>query len=127
MICILQKADRQKLSYWSNLDYFSIIEFNYDVKHWLSESEKESSTSERPVYGADPYVKEEAIDYVMELEATGGTNINTALLEAIEVSKSALQKNNDLFPIIIFLTDGQVWPLTQLFQFAFGKISLTRL
>ena len=109
------------MSYWLNLDFFSIIEFNSNVRHWQSESEKEFSTSERPVYGAGPYVIEEAIDYAVQLEANGGTNINTALLEAIEVSKSALQKNNGLFPIIIFLTDGQVWPLTQLFNLLFVK------
>ena len=111
------------MSYLANLHYFSIIEFNSAVRHWQSESEKESSTSERPVYGADPYVIEEANDYVVQLKATGGTNINTALLEAIEVSKSALQKNNGLFPIIISLTDGQVWPRLSFFNlFFFCKI-----
>ena len=69
-------------------DYFSIIEFNSEIKHWHSKSAEEET--ERPIYNAKEDVVLEAMtEYIVNLEAGGGTNVNDALLEAIEVTKKA--------------------------------------
>merc|ERR1719510_1545017 len=47
-------------------------------------------------------------EYIVNLEAGGGTNINDALIEAIEVTKKAKSELPiNALPMIIFLTDGQ--------------------
>merc|ERR1719192_1316493 len=47
-------------------------------------------------------------EYIVNLEAGGGTNINEALIEAIEVTKKAKSELPiNALPMIIFLTDGQ--------------------
>merc|ERR1712038_1993461 len=85
-------------------DYFSIIEFNSEIKHWQSKFEEKT---DRPIYNAKEDVVLEAMtEYIVNLEAGGSTNINDALIEAIEVTKKA-KSEIDALPMIIFLTDGQ--------------------
>jgi len=107
-------------------DYFSIVEFDSSVKPWLSAEDGEIQSSKiealsdsnsteltiieppRPIYQASENMIEQAIDYAVGLEASGGTNINDALLEGIEVAKKGKEELSDKStPMIIFLTDGQ--------------------
>jgi Ca-activated chloride channel family protein len=71
-------------------DKFNIIDFNSEVtlyeKNLIRATEKE---------------KKEAKKYIKKLKATGGTDINSALIKGIEI----FEKNN-LPKFIIFLTDG---------------------
>merc|ERR1712038_1124684 len=102
----LQDAMVSILGDLKSSDYFSIIEFNSEIKHWQSKSEEET---DRPVYSAKEDVVLEAMtEYIVNLEAGGGTNINEALIEAIEVTKKAKSELPiNALPMIIFLTDGQ--------------------
>merc|ERR1712183_240254 len=65
--------------------------------------------TDRPIYNAKEDVVLEAMtEYIVNLEAGGGTNINDALIEAIEVTKKAKSELPiNALPMIIFLTDGQ--------------------
>merc|ERR1711874_9683 len=87
----------------SSQDYFSIVTFSDRANKWTTTynqlersgifNGKENSRARR---------------YVNDLEANGGTNINSALLEGIklaEQSKSSLAGKN-LAPMVVFLTDG---------------------
>jgi len=124
----LQDAMVTILSDLNAKDHFSIVEFDSSVKTWLSAEDKEIESSKtkaqlslgsnlteislvellRPIYEADENMIEQAIDYAVGLEASGGTNINDALLEAIEVAKKGKADLSDKStPMIIFLTDGQ--------------------
>jgi len=90
-------------------DYFSIIEFNHDVKFWNPLDGFSSKTPER-YFKADADNKKMAISSVLELVADGGTNINEAILKAIEHGKEA--KRSKKIPetaksMIVFLTDGE--------------------
>merc|ERR1719461_2737036 len=102
----LQDAMVSILGDLKSSDYFSIIEFNSEIKHWQSKSEEET---DRPIYNAKEDVVLEAMtEYIVNLEAGGGTNINEALIEAIEVTKKAKSELPiNALPMIIFLTDGQ--------------------
>jgi len=104
----LQDAMVTILSNLNEYDHFSILEFDSNVTHWQSLAEQEAHMSTRPIYPASQSVIEQAIDYAVGLSAQGSTNINDALLEAIEVAKKAKDelKSNTL-AMIIFLTDGQ--------------------
>jgi len=123
----LQDAMVTILSDLKPKDHFSILEFDSIVTPWLSPADLESQLplksqippldllkepveleKPRPIYQANEFLVEQAIEYAVGLEASGGTNINDALLEAIEVAKkgkSDLPENTT--PLIIFLTDGQ--------------------
>merc|ERR1712241_1283230 len=102
----LQDAMVSILGDLKSSDYFSIIEFNSEIKHWQSKSKEET---DRPIYNAKEDVVLEAMtEYIVNLEAGGGTNINEALIEAIEVTKKAKSELPiNALPMIIFLTDGQ--------------------
>ena len=71
-------------------DKFEIIFFSDDVAQYRREVVKASSNTVR-----------EAVQFVKEIEAEGGTNINEALLAALE-----LIKPDDRPKYVIFLTDG---------------------
>lgn len=123
----LQDAMVTILSDLKPKDHFSILEFDSIVTPWLSLEDVESqlpdvvhdvltgpattfpkSEQPRPIYQANEFLVEQAIDYAVGLEASGGTNINDALLEAIEVAKKGQSDLSDkTAPMIIFLTDGQ--------------------
>lgn len=71
-------------------DRFNLILFNTDVETF----------SEKLV--AVKYARLKALDFIRDIEATGGTNINDALLTAL-ADKPATKRPR----IIIFLTDGE--------------------
>jgi len=90
-------------------DYFNIIEFNSQVKFWSPLMGFRGSNSEE-YFQADSDNKKMAIKSVLELVAGGGTNINEALMKAIELGKGAIR--SEKIPevaqsMIVFLTDGE--------------------
>merc|ERR1719376_465939 len=93
-------------------DHFSIMTFSYNVKHWVPKGEREApeeaGKKTTSIYPAESHFVDEAMDYVLGLDANGGTNINDALIEAVDIvreGQSILDK--EVVPAVIFLTDGQ--------------------
>ncbi|KAK3517366.1 hypothetical protein QTP70_004686 [Hemibagrus guttatus] len=79
-------------------DYFSIIDFNHNVRCW----------SEDLVTGTSLQV-EEAKKYIQDIKPNGGTNINEALLKAVQILVKA--QNQGLIDqrsvsMIILVSDG---------------------
>jgi len=74
-------------------DFFSIIDFDSDVKDVLIATK-----------GTQKNIAE-AVEAVNNIEAGGSTNIRDALLRSLEIVDQAEMK--ELQPLIIFLTDGQ--------------------
>jgi Ca-activated chloride channel family protein len=75
------------LDHLNKEDHFSVIAFSTGLQKY--------SRKLRPVSEVD-----EAIDWVQDLEAMGGTDINRALLEALD------QVDDERPTVLIFLTDG---------------------
>jgi uncharacterized protein YegL len=88
-------------------DFFNMIEFNSDVRHWSREGFTGSNTEE--FYPATKENKNKAIKSVLEMSAGGGTNLNDAILAGLEVAETALQRDalpRDVKSLVVFLTDG---------------------
>ncbi len=73
-------------------DTFNIVDFSTSVRKFKP----------APVSAGTTEIQE-ALKYISKLEATGGTNINGALLEALKQITDAKKPLN----ILVFLTDGQ--------------------
>ncbi len=73
-------------------DYFNVIFFDTTMRTY-SGTLMEATTKN----------KADAANFVNSLDATGGTNINQALLDAVGMFKTDSQR----VPIIVFLTDGE--------------------
>merc|ERR1712183_1008020 len=87
-------------------DFFNIIEFNSEVKHWSREEFGDTITE---FYPATEENKNKAIKSVIELSAGGGTHLNDAILAGLDVAETALQREalpKDVKSLIVFLTDG---------------------
>merc|ERR1712183_328256 len=87
-------------------DFFNIIEFNSEVKHWSGEEFGDTNTE---FYQATEENKNKAIKSVIELSAGGGTHLNDAILAGLDVAETALQREalpKDVKSLIVFLTDG---------------------
>merc|ERR1711971_1154513 len=87
----------------STADYFSILTFNSAVTKW---TESYDDLGRSGIFNGN--YRKKADKYVNSLLASGGTNINSALLEGISLavqSKSSLAKKH-LAPMVVFLTDG---------------------
>ena len=87
-------------------DYFNIIEFNDDIKHWNGEGFDESHEE---TYQATENTKSKAISSVLKLAAGGGTNLNDAILAGLKVAQSVLEREvlpSDVKSMVVFLTDG---------------------
>ena len=107
-------------------DYFNIVAFSDIISHWNgkfnnirnfdgyidydSEDLEEDVVANLTFFQATEENKNLAISSVLELEADGGTNINDAILAALEVTKEAIKKKETLpanvKSMVIFLTDG---------------------
>ncbi|XP_068109253.1 inter-alpha-trypsin inhibitor heavy chain H3-like isoform X2 [Hyperolius riggenbachi] len=79
-------------------DYVGILKFNHDVSEWKSN-----------LVRADPDNIKSAKEFVAQITARGGTNINSALLAAAKMLEN--DRKNKVLPeisasIIIFLSDG---------------------
>merc|ERR1719225_2222096 len=87
-------------------DFFNIIEFNSEIKHWSGQEFGDTNTE---FYPATEENKNKAIKSVIELSAGGGTRLNDAILAGLEVAETALQREalpRDVKSLVVFLTDG---------------------
>merc|ERR1711953_560590 len=109
-------------------DYFNIVAFSDRISHWNGKfdnlrdfndyidyndeednEKKEEALANLPVFQATEENKHRAISSFLELKADGGTNINDAILAAIDVTKEAIKKETlpqNVKSMVIFLTDG---------------------
>merc|ERR1711953_1351830 len=106
-------------------DYFNMVAFSDRISHWKGdkfnnirnfddydsedEDEEEAIIANLPIFQATGENKNLAISSVLELRADGGTNINDAILAAIEVTKEATRRETlpeNVKPMVVFLTDG---------------------
>lgn len=79
-------------------DRFSIIKFNNNIDSFSTE-----------LLGIDSSSRESALDYIENISAGGGTNINDALLDGISILGDDWQNKDssrDSVRVIVFLTDG---------------------
>merc|ERR1711962_39517 len=90
----------------TNLDNFNIILFDDEIEVWKPEGEKSLSYS-IPNSNGDV---SKAYDFVLDLKDGGNTDINDALLKAIEIAKEVKKLeeiDSKTEQLIIFLTDGE--------------------
>merc|ERR1711962_170365 len=90
----------------NNLDNFNIILFDDDIEVWKPDGEKSLSYS-IPRNNGDV---SKAYDFVLDLKEGGSTDINAALLKAIEIAKEVKKLeeiDSKTEQLIIFLTDGE--------------------
>merc|ERR1739848_727650 len=86
-----------------DIDSLNILTFNGQPTHWQQTSE----TLTFKLSENDPLI---ATEYILGLEAGGGTNINDALLEALKIAQEVVQNeviDSKTQQMIVFLTDGQ--------------------
>merc|ERR1719195_206194 len=90
----------------NNLDNFNIILFDDEIEVWKPAEEKSLSYS-IPNNNGDV---SKAYDFVLDLEDGGSTDINAALLKAIEIAnevKKLEEIDSKTEQLIVFLTDGE--------------------
>ena len=90
----------------ANLDNFNIVVFNSDVKLWKPSRDSQLSYS---IPGKNGDVSE-AYEYVLKLKAGALTNINEALIRAINLANDVKRNEEigrDTQQMIVFLTDGE--------------------
>merc|ERR1711971_139643 len=89
-------------------DFFNIITFSTSVNNWSP-----SGITEEGDQIAIPATKEnkkKAIRHVLDLEAEGGTNINSAMLTGFELAKEVLRSESlpqGVASMLVFLSDGE--------------------
>ena len=86
-----RKAAKHIVSNLGKQDYFNLVAFNDQVRKFSSEQMR----------ATQPEVRE-AMKFLDGLEAAGGTNIDRALVESLQ-----MLHRNDMTRMVIFLTDGQ--------------------
>ena len=100
MTAMLSKMSEAKL------DNFNIIIFDSNVTQWKPFGNRKLSYS-IPSKNGDVSA---AYDYILQVDAGGSTNINQALIEAINLA-SKVKRNeeigSDTQQMIVFLTDGE--------------------
>merc|ERR1711936_1059488 len=85
-------------------DFFNIITFSTSVSEIAIEG------APTPAIPATPENKKRAISHVLDLEASGGTNINDAMLTGVQLAKEVLQSEvlpQGVASMLIFLSDGE--------------------
>merc|ERR1719510_2169852 len=89
-------------------DFFNIITFSTSVNNWSpSGSINEGDQTAIPATKAN---KKKAISHVLDLEANGGTNINSAMLTGLELAKEVLRSESlpqGVASMLVFLSDGE--------------------
>merc|ERR1711974_167309 len=89
-------------------DFFNIITFSTSVSNWSpSGSIDEIDQTAIP---ATKENKKKAISHVLDLEANGGTNINSAMLTGLELAKEVLRSESlpqGVASMLVFLSDGE--------------------
>merc|ERR1712110_168841 len=89
-------------------DFFNIITFSTSVNNWSP-----SALTNEGDQLAIPSTKEnkkKAISHVLDLEAEGGTNINSAMLEGLDLAKEVLTSESlpqGVASMLVFLSDGE--------------------
>merc|ERR1719410_569635 len=105
-------------------DYFNIVAFNDRIFHWngkfknirnfndyidYTSEDSEEAVANLTFFQATEENKNLAISSVLELEAEGATNINDAILAALEVTNEAIKQEAlppNVKSMVVFLTDG---------------------
>merc|ERR1719244_372722 len=85
-------------------DMFNIITFSSSVNHWSLQEQ----TPGQPLQATEEN-KAKAIEFILGLNAGGGTNINEAILQGLKVTKLALETEQlprEVSSMLVFLTDG---------------------
>merc|ERR1712200_184735 len=85
-------------------DFFNIITFSTSVSEIAIEG------APTPAIPATPENKKKEISHVLDLEASGGTNINDAMLTGVQLAKEVLQSEvlpQGVASMLIFLSDGE--------------------
>merc|ERR1712203_574191 len=85
-------------------DFFNIITFSTSVSEIAIEG------APTPAIPATPENKKKAISHVLDLEASGGTNINEAMLTGLQLAQEVLQSEvlpQGVASMLIFLSDGE--------------------
>jgi len=92
-------------------DFFNIITFSSNVIHWKrSEDDDNVTKSSVDAVTATKKNTKAAIQYVLDLEADGYTDINLAILAGLEVSRDVKIKETlpqGVASMIVFLSDGE--------------------
>merc|ERR1711971_1519862 len=89
-------------------DFFNIITFSTGVNNWSPSGV--TNAVDQPAIPATKENKKKAISHVMDLEAEGGTNINSAILEGLDLAKEVLRSESlpqGVASMIVFLSDGE--------------------
>lgn len=89
-IILAKEAVSFVINHLNERDRFSIIDFDDGVETFVSK-----------IVVASPENRDKAVDFVNEIEDSGGTNINEALLQALKIVEPGEGPN-----YILFLTDG---------------------
>merc|ERR1712209_300345 len=90
-------------------DFFNIITFSTSVSNWTPSGITIEGTPTAAI-PATPENKKRAISHVLDLEASGGTNINDAMVTGLQLAKEVLQSEvlpQGVASMLIFLSDGE--------------------
>merc|ERR1711910_137738 len=89
-------------------DFFNIITFSTSVNNWSPSGIIKEG--DQPAIPATKENKKKAISHVLDLEAEGGTNINSAMLKGLELAKEVLRSESlpqGVASMLVFLSDGE--------------------
>merc|ERR1712020_182437 len=89
-------------------DFFNIITFSSSVSNWSPSGI--TNDGDQPAIPATKENKKKAISHVLDLEADGGTNINSAMLTGLELAKEVLRSESlpqGVASMLVFLSDGE--------------------
>merc|ERR1711910_65134 len=89
-------------------DFFNIITFSTSVSNWSPSGI--TKEGDQPAIPATKENKKKAISHVLDLEAEGGTNINSAMLTGLELAKEVLRSESlpqGMGSMLVFLSDGE--------------------
>merc|ERR1712055_99551 len=89
-------------------DFFNIITFSTSVNNWSPSGI--TKEGDQPAIPATKENKKKAISHVLDLEAEGGTNINSAMLNGLELAKEVLRSESlpqGVASMLVFLSDGE--------------------
>merc|ERR1712121_331705 len=89
-------------------DFFNIITFSTSVNNWSPNGITDEG--DQTAIPATKENKKKAISHVLDLEADGGTNINSAMLTGLELAKEVLRSESlpqGVASMLVFLSDGE--------------------
>merc|ERR1711863_11766 len=89
-------------------DFFNIITFSTSVNNWSPSGI--TNEGDQLAIPATKENKKKAISHVLDLEAEGGTNINSAMLEGLDLAKEVLSSESlpqGVASMLVFLSDGE--------------------